>query len=394
MRIDRAESDGFRSQGESIVSAPVVDRGLRRRWRAWRNAILSSPRFQRWAADFPPTRAIARRRAGDLFGLLTGFVYSQILLACVRVRLFEAIGDDAQSVEILAQRCRLPPSAMDRLLRAAASLRLVESAGEGRYALGPQGATLRGNPSLAAMIEHHALFYADLTDPVALLKGEIERPALQRFWAYADRAAPSAVAPDEAAAYSSLMAATQGFIADDVLDAYAFGRHRSVLDVGGGEGAFLIAVGKRHAGLALRLFDLPPVAERAAARFGLAGLGDRAAAIGGDFTTDALPQGADLVTFVRVLHDHGDDTVNGLLCAAKAALAPGGTVLIAEPMAGTRGAETAGDGYFGMYFAAMGSGRARSADALESHLRAAAFSQVRLHQTRQPLLVRVMSARA
>ena len=33
------------------------------------------------------------------------------------------------------------------------------------------GASLRGNPSIAAFIEHHSLLYDDLRDPVALLRG-------------------------------------------------------------------------------------------------------------------------------------------------------------------------------------------------------------------------------
>lgn len=340
------------------------------------------------------TRGIARRRAGDLFGLLTGFVYSQILLACVRVKLFDALGDDILPVDTLARRCGLPPPAMERLLRAAASLRLVESAGNGLYGLGLQGATLRGNPSLVAMIEHHALFYADLTDPVAVLKGEGAEPGLKRFWAYAKSANPAtAVSPGEAAAYSTLMATTQGFIAEDVLAAYDFARHAHLMDIGGGEGAFLAAVAERHAALQLTLFDLPAVAARASARFEAAGLSARAAAVGGDFFADALPHGADLVSVVRVLHDHDDDAVTVLLRAAHKALAPGGTLLIAEPLAGTKGAEAAGDGYFGMYFAAMGSGRARTFEALEMLLRNSGFSQARLHHTRQPLLVRVVTAR-
>jgi demethylspheroidene O-methyltransferase len=393
MRLDPAER-GQPFPGEPPMPEKPSSLGWRARWRRWRNGLLASPRFQRWAADFPLTRRIARRRAAESFGLLTGFVYSQILLACVRLDLFAALADGPRSLGILAARCGLAPEAMERLLRAAISIRLVERAGEGLYALGAQGATLQGNPSLAAMIEHHALFYEDLVDPVALLKGEKRDTALKRFWAYAKAEDPAAVAPERAAAYSTLMAKTQGFIARDVLDAYDFARHRAVLDIGGGEGAFLSAVGAAHPSLSLNLFDLPAVAARAAERFAAAGLAARAETYGGDFFADALPHGADLATFVRVLHDHDDDAVSKLLRAAHTALGPGGRLLIAEPLAGTPGAESAGDGYFGLYLAAMGSGRARTFDELSMLLRSNGFSSIRLHATRQPLLVRVITARA
>ena len=42
------------------------------------------------------------------------------------------------------------------------------------------------------------------------------------------------------------------------------------------------------------------------------------------------------------------------------ALPADGTLLLAEPMAGSRGAEPVGDAYFGFYLLAMGSGRPRT----------------------------------
>ena len=65
-----------------------------------------------------------------------------------------------------------------------------------------------------------------------------------------------------------------------------------------------------------------------------------------------------------------------LLAAAHAALAPGGTLLLAEPMAGTPGAEPVGDAYFGFYLLAMGSGRCRAAPrSSRALLREAGFAQ-------------------
>ena len=49
------------------------------RLRDWRNRTVARPGFQRWAAAFPLTRPTARRHAGELFDLVAGFVYSQVL---------------------------------------------------------------------------------------------------------------------------------------------------------------------------------------------------------------------------------------------------------------------------------------------------------------------------
>jgi demethylspheroidene O-methyltransferase len=127
------------------------------------------------------------------------------------------------------------------------------------------------------------------------------------------------------------------------------------------------------------------VAERAQARLAAAGLGDRASTHGGDFFRDELPRGADAVSLVRVAFDHPDDRVLRLLQAAHRALPAGGTLLLAEPMSGVKGAEAMGDAYFGLYLLAMGRGRPRTAGELGALLRAAGFAAVRQVPTRMPL---------
>jgi demethylspheroidene O-methyltransferase len=141
------------------------------------------------------------------------------------------------------------------------------------------------------------------------------------------------------------------------------------------------------------LFDLPPVAERARARFAACGLADRAAAFGGSFLADELPAGADLISLVRVIHDHDDAAAMTVLRAARRALTGDGTLLLAEPMAGTPGAQSMGDAYFGFYLLAMGSGRPRTAEVLQKMLAEAGFARSRLLTTRTPMLTRVIVAR-
>ena len=378
---------GSTARSVSVAEPVWLDHAL-----ALRDRLLASSRFRRWASVFALTRPVARRRTRALFDLVAGFVYSQILAACVQVRLFDLLAEGPQSTAVLAPRLGLPLEGTERLLAAAVALKLAARRGGGRFGLGALGAAMVDNAAVGAMVTHHALLYADLRDPLALLRGDGGPGALAAYWPYAGASDPAALGSGQTGAYTALMAASQPLVADEILDAYRIGRHRCLLDLGGGDGTFLTRVAARAPNLKLILFDLPPVAARAQSRFAHAGLSGRASAVGGDFRASPLPEGADIVSLVRVIHDHDDDTARAILRAAHRALPPGGTVLLAEPMADTPGAEQAGDAYFGFYLLAMGRGRPRNAATLTAMLRVAGFPDARLLPTHTPLLTSLIVA--
>ncbi len=377
----------------TVLTAPM---SWSDRWFAWRDGLIASRKFQRWAAAFPLTRRLARRRALGLFDLVAGFVYSQILLACVRLRLFDMLAEGPQTLAALSRRLELTEESAQRLLSAAVSLNLLEQRSGGRYGLGTLGAPMVGNTAIAAMVEHHATLYADLTNPVALLRGDKKDAAMAAYWPYATTepgAAPARLAPERVAEYSALMSASQPLVADEVLSAYDFRKHRCLLDVGGGEGTFLSAVAAQAPDLHMLLFDLPAVAERATARFAERGLSGRTRTFGGSFFDDALPRGADIASLIRVMFDHPDERVLAILKAVRRALPDDGTLLLAEPMAATPGAQAMGDAYFGFYLLAMGHGRPRTPAEVTALLAAAGFGHVRVLRTNLPVQTRVMVAR-
>ena len=366
-----------------------------RRWQdklfSLRDSLLRNPLFHRFSADFPLSRGIARREAQDLFDLCAGFVYSQILFACVTLGVFDALRDGPASVAKLSQRLSLSVEATERLLRGAVALRLVSKRGNGEYGLGMLGAALSGNPGLAAMIRHHAMLYRDLADPVSLLRGE-SKSELSRYWAYASERRDVGLQSADVSDYSALMTASQAMISGDILDAYPMSRHLRLLDIGGGEGAFVEAAAARYAQLSFDLFDLASVAECARARLSRSGIGERVNVIGGDFKSDALPRGADIVALVRIVHDHDDPVVLMLLRKIREILPANGALLIAEPLAGTPGAERVGDAYFGFYLLAMGQGRPRTVGELSGMLRESGFGHVRALRTRRPMLTAAILA--
>ncbi|WP_199671506.1 methyltransferase [Salinisphaera sp. Q1T1-3] len=326
-----------------------------------------------------------------MFDLCAGFVYSQVLVACVELDLFARLFEGPATAAGLAAHDDLDPDAMARLLAAAASLDLVEALGDGRYALAGLGAAAHGNPAVAAMVRHHRALYADLADPVARLRHRDAPSALNRFWAYAET--PGASPEHErTAAYTQLMADSQAMIAEQVLASCDLSAVRAMLDVGGGSGVFAEHVTARWPRLQATVLDLPSVTAQAEQRLAQMPQAGRIACLGGDMHDMAWPTAQDLVTFVRILHDHEDETVAALLRRAHAALRPGGRLIIAEPMADTPGGAAIGAAYFGFYLWAMGQGRARDRAELGRLLGHAGFAGVRVLRPPNPLLAGVLEA--
>ncbi|MFM7404350.1 MAG: methyltransferase [Erythrobacter sp.] len=360
-----------------------------------RNRVFSSPRFQHWAARLPIIKWIARTRANAAFDLLAGFAYSQVLRAYVEGGLFDILKDGPLSSAAIAVRMGLSDAAALTLLRAGRPMMLSEEPAPDHWMLGEQGAVFASNPGVQAMVRHHRLLYADLVDPLALLRADrSDATGLSRFWTYAGALHGVGERGTDTAEYSQLMATSQHFVADEVLASVGFNDVERLLDVGGGHGAFLQHIGRAWPHLKLGLFDLPEVADTGAKVLGEAlGVG-RITAHPGNFFSNSIPQGYDMVSLIRILHDHDDEPAQNLLGNIRASLSPGARLLIAEPMARIPGLEAMGEAFFGLYLWAMGSGRPRSPAEIIAMLRSAGFARAHSIATAQPVNASVIIAYA
>jgi demethylspheroidene O-methyltransferase len=318
-----------------------------------------------------------------MFGLVAGFVHSQTLWVCLKTGLLDQVRHGELSLDQLAKTCALPAPTLAPWLESACGLQLLERTPTDAFMLGPQGAALLAQPGVQAMIEHHSALYADLANPLDLRAGAAGHSELSAYWGYARGGGdPEST---NARKYSALMAQSQDLLADQIIQAFDFGRYKSWLDVGGGHGALAMAVHQQHPQLAIRILDLPAVVATA----------PRCSAVQWqalDVFATPWPGGADLISLVRVVHDHDQPAVEILLQQAFAALPPGGTLLLAEPMLRRHGADPVG-AYFQIYLLAMGQGRLRTKAELRQLLEAAGFVAVRRLRTSIPDLVQVLVAR-
>lgn len=355
----------------------------------WLNRQVAKPGFQNFASALPFGKGLALRDGAEIFDLLQGFVASQVLGALVETGILRALLDGPRSADALGFRHDVPADRMDQLLRAGTALGLLKRRRGGAYALARKGAAILGVPGLENMIRHNAEFYADMADPMALLRGESET-RLARFWPYVF-GAEGEVAPEVADRYSTLMAESQVLVARDTLKMLPLKGAQTVMDVGGGSGFFLSEVLRRNKAARGVLFDLPEVMPQAEARVAQLGLQSRIDLRGGSFRDAGLPEVADTICLIRVLYDHADDTVSDLLRKAFEALPPGGRLIVSEPMSGGDMPERAGDVYFAFYTMAMGTGRVRSQARIAEMCRAAGFEDVSMPKPIRPFITTALA---
>jgi demethylspheroidene O-methyltransferase len=341
----------------------------------FRNRLLTDPRFISWAQRFPLTRPVARYNSSRLFDLLAGFAYSQVLAACVELNLLHHVGQNGSTLDLLSRAVGIAPERLDILVRAAVSLDVLAQRGE-RILLGSQGAALIAQPWIMRFIQHHKYFYQDLENAVELISERKGGEAMRRYWSYDG----SSTGKD---AYSALMAASQVAVSEQILAVFDFKRFGRMLDIGGGSGAFLRAVCTQNSAVDAHLYDLPGVVSLVES--------GSITTHGGDFRTDDLPKGMDLISVVRVIHDHDDDVVAGLFRNIRRACDAGTTVLIAEPFAGNRATARVTDAYFNLYFAAMGQGVTRSPQRIAEIAAPHGFSLQKVYRTHMPLITGAMT---
>lgn len=324
-----------------------------------------------------------------MFDTVSGFVHSQALLALVELRVLHRLAEAPATTAAIAHAAGLAPDRAAILLQSGAALKLLRSRG-GYWHLTVRGGAFLAVPGLEAMVRHHPVLYRDLADPVAFFRGETQ-PELASFWPYVFGAG-GAADPGLAQRYSQLMSDSQTLVAEDTLRLVDLSHVQHLMDVGGGTGAFLAAVGAAHPRPRLTLFDLPAVVPAAEARFATAGLSARVAIRAGSFRDEPLPVGADAISLVRVLYDHADATVAALLRSVYDALPPGGRIVISEPMSGGARPDPATDLYFAIYTLAMRTGRTRSGQEIATLLQEAGFAAIRQRPGFRPYVTSCVEA--
>lgn len=120
---------------------------------------------------------------------------------------------------------------------------------------------------------------------------------------------------------------------------FDFAPYHHLLDVGGGSGAYSIAIVKRHTHLNATIFDLPPVCKIATENITKENLSHKIATVPGDFFKDNFPPGVDIILFSNLLHDWEEAKIGLLMKKTFESLPSKGAVIISDMVLSNDGTE-------------------------------------------------------
>lgn len=195
----------------------------------------------------------------------------------------------------------------------------------------------------------------------------------------AERAASIRGADADQASFIGAMDNVSGPIADSLVSEIHPGRFSHLLDIGGASGTWTVAFLRATPEATATVFDLPEVIPMAHTRIRNAGLSDRVRLVPGDFYTDDLPGGADLMWLSAIAHQNSRRQNRVLFEKCHRACIEGGLLLIRDVVMDESRTQPPAGAMFAinMLVATEGGGTYTFSEYRED-LRQAGFTEVRL----------------
>jgi hypothetical protein len=247
---------------------------------------------------------------------------SPIAGVAAKLGIADVLLDCAKTSDEIAEATKTHPATLRRLMRMLTTLGVFEEDAQSRFRLTPTGTLLRRDTpgSMWPVImfltgEEEWRAWGSLLHSVRTGQAAFDHVFGMNAFEYYERF------PDREGSEVHEAAMAAGTVQADaaIKRSYNFSEFRTVVDVGGGNGALLAALLGTNPKLRGILFDLPHVVAQAPNVLERAGVGDRCTVIAGSFF-DSIPEGGDAYVLKRVIHDWDDERAAAILSVCHRAM--------------------------------------------------------------------------
>jgi len=335
------------------------------------------------------TSSVQQTPQDRILSLASGFWVSQLIRALAKHCVIDPIVTEAKTPKQVAALCDINEEQCVRALRAAEGLGLVSTVEENKFKATESGKLLaKDHPS-------------SLRNVILLETSDVHTRLWQNYDYTLKTGLPACKAtfPEFSTNnYYHVFSSVNGHlkIFENAMKVYAqvewnnfekstvdFSQHKTIVDVGAGDGFLLEQILRKYPKLRGIFFEQPPVCE---AHKQSRDLVDRYTLIGGDFFK-SVPRG-DAYILKHILHDWNDDFCLKILNSVKAAASAGNkiTVYIAEMIIKS----TPGEQFAKMYdihMAVAAGGRERTEEELKDLLMKSGFKMEKIHPTQSDMRI-------
>lgn len=257
-----------------------------------------------------------------------GFAPPIMMDAAIRLGIFNLLEGGPKTLDEIAAQAKASPRGIKALVNGLVGLGLLARAGE-KFSLTPESAAflVRGKPSYHGGLVHHLV---GQLIPQWLKLADITTTGKPQ-WAVNQQQSGAEFFSQFVEDLYDFNAGAAKALADSLGDQLSGGEVK-VLDLAAGSGVWGIALAKKSPSVRVTAVDwkgVTSVTQKVARR---EGVGDRLKTIDGDLLEVDFGSGYRVATLGHILHSEGLDRSKTLLKKVAAALAPGGTIAIAEFM--------------------------------------------------------------
>ena len=265
----------------------------------------------------------------QMMQMITGFWTSCCIYTAAKLNIADLLNDKTQTAEHLAEATHTHAPSLYRLLRALASVGIFSENEKGEFSNTVLSSTLREDVpgSMKAMaiaqLGDHYNAWGNLTYSVKTGATAFDFVEKMPIWKYYE------THPEEGSNFMKAMTGLTGAVIVNVLPAYDFSSFKSIVDIGGGNGALMMGVLNVAPNAKGIVFDEAYVVHETEKLIAAKELNNRCSTVEGSFF-EFIPKGADCYLMKHILHDWDDDKSLQILRNCCAAMNPGSRLLILE----------------------------------------------------------------
>jgi len=318
--------------------------------------------------------------------IISGFWVSRGVYVIAKLGIPDLLKSGPKTAEELAEATKMHAPSLFRILRALASVGILNSANGDRFAQTPLSETLVTDApgslrwfAVSELGQEHYPAWGNLMHSVKT--GEI---AFDNFfgvdiWKYFQQN------PEDAAVFNNSMSSMTAATNEAIMSLYDFSNFGTVVDVGGGHGGLITSILNRNPKVEGVLFDAPEVIEGARPKLEAAGVAERCETVAGDFFK-SVPAGGDAYVMKWIIHDWDDEKSITILRNCRSRMRANGRLILVDCVV-PESDEPHFSKFIDLNMLVMTGGKERTAKEFEQLLGAAGFKLLRIIPTELPFSI-------